>query len=117
MVFLFPPSQEFVKSPGFIKDGKVLWLSFEQESPEGQYETRSVCFQSVVAYKFTSEYACEPWMTKAYDRLLKLGNSFWLDQFRSNYRGENPDGLKHFVVYFDGYGFYEVIAQEFSVGV
>lgn len=112
-VYSFPPSQEFSVRPQFREVLKGIELIFDEEGPTG-YEERALMFQGVLRYRCTRLVATSPWMTGAYDVLVDLEDSPWLNELRKNYHGHDQFDYRHYAVFFDDHGFYEVIARSFK---
>ncbi len=78
----------------------------------------NITFPRVMAYKVTYHTACTFFMINtAYDKLVDLGRSDWLEAIEKNVegQGEKAEGLRHFMVYFDDGPCYEFIGTSFSV--
>jgi hypothetical protein len=68
------------------------------------------------AYRHRAESHCTGWHVKAYDRLVEILDSSWVAELRHampidlRHRFE----MRHFMICFDSFGCYEVVAQAWS---
>jgi hypothetical protein len=77
----------------------------------GQYGERSIYFDGVNDYRHVVESHVTLDMLKAYNSVAQVVDSEWIsNEMRSR-------GLKHYMIYFDEYGAYEIIANEFRFSV
>jgi hypothetical protein len=75
-------------------------------------------FVMAFAVRFTPDAACTEMMIKAYSKICELTDSEWLRELRE--RGQSHGlvvsaSLRHFVVYLDHYGCFEVVADDVAV--
>jgi len=75
-------------------------------------------FAMVLAIRFTPDPACDAWMLEAYSRVCEVENSAWLAALRSTAANRGillSASARHFVVYFDHVGCWEVLADEIQL--
>jgi hypothetical protein len=74
-------------------------------------------FEEVEAYKCTYYSATETSMLEAYDRLVDLGSSEWLQVIAANVhaRGGAAAGLSHLMIMFDDGPCYEIVCRSYRV--
>jgi hypothetical protein len=89
-------------------------MSYETDVNE---QTVRLVFQGVEAYKVTYYNAVPTAVLEAYNRLIDLGRTAWLDEISGNLkrRGENPVGLVHLMITFDDGPCYEVICRSHRI--
>jgi len=73
-------------------------------------------FAGVESYKATFYRACTVEMRDAYDRVVDLGATAWLDEVSSelSQHGADRSGLQHLMIYFDDGPCYEFVCRSFS---
>ena len=69
-----------------------------------------VRFRGVVATSFSPWPSCTPQQITAYDRLLVSTDSEWL-----SLRAHRGNKTRHFRVFFDEVGCYELLASDFAL--
>jgi len=108
-------SSEIEEGVSISSDGMDIILSFKcllESSRQKKYEIR---FESVLCHMHTSERFTTK-MYDSYDTLVSLEESEWLNNLKIlNSRDFEFWKPKHFVIYFDGSGQYQLIAREFIV--
>lgn len=70
-------------------------------------------FRGAIALRFTPDPACEPWMLAAYSRISEARDSTWIEDLRASAQRQStafPASLRHFLLYFDHVGCWEVVA-------
>lgn len=94
------------------RPGRVT-LKDDSEGPSGTAWTL-LTFVSSIAVRFTPDPACAAWMVEAYSRVAVVEDSEWLEDLRAASRGEGmiPATARHFVVYFDHVGCWEILADD-----
>jgi hypothetical protein len=110
-VWLMPfKSQEFERGPELTQRRGDAALRLDYETESGLYELLVVQFTGVEAIRFTAWRYCSPDQIHAYDRLQEVSASEWI-------RGspDLPGGIKHFRIFFDESGCYELLATGFSI--
>lgn len=119
------PSTSFVEGPRFQPGGtSVLDWTYEADSefvagPTRGIIAQSLCFSGVVAYTCIYDVLCgQELITKAYDKLMDLGETKWLLDLRcvseSVHFGEGKS-LKHLAIFFDQGPCYEFVCEGVSV--
>jgi hypothetical protein len=103
------PSREFVHGPQ-IRHGRLdkLVIAYDFEQRRGGYAWEELAFSKVLAFSFTDHRYCSVGQIDAYDRLQEIVGSEWTARLR-----EPPEGIKHYRIYFDEIGCYEVLATGF----
>ncbi len=113
------PSTALLKDASFeILLGRNCALKFEYEDEEDNIAQVKLLFQGVAAFKCTYLFACTAVMIKtAYDKVVDLGTSEWLDSIRKQLRSDADDvkELKHLMIYFDDGPCYEFICRVLNV--
>ncbi len=100
-------SQEFMEGPVLKHERSDLRIGYDCESLSGEYFWEDIIFTGVAAFRFTSHKARIPEHLAAYDRLLVAADSEWIASFSSDSR------LRHWRIYFDEIGCYEVLGTGF----
>jgi len=103
-------SQEFAKGPELVQQRGKVELRLDHETEGGGYEWTAIRFQELHAISFTAWRSCTRDQVRAYDRLVEVDPSGWVASLASL-----PKGVKHYRVFFDEWGCYDVIAQGFAV--
>ncbi len=109
------PSQECELGPEATLTEATLTVRYDFENASGTYEWTSFQFQGVSAFEFLREELCRPDQFKALDKLLEVGDSPWLRELRES-RVPSAGDARHYRIYFDEYGCYEVLASAFLPG-
>ncbi len=74
-----------------------------------------ICFNAVLCNKHTS-VRFTPKLYNSYDRIVELVDSEWLEELKSiNEEYFHYWKLKHYVIYLDGVGMFQFIAQGYEV--
>lgn len=90
-------------------------IEIEGYNEEDKLNKITITFISVLCIKQTSA-RFTPKLYEAYDRIVELINSEWLEKLKSVNEGDfNYWKPKHFILYLDGIGMYQFIAQSFEV--
>lgn len=113
-----------VPSTAFFKDVKFSMLLGRKCSLEYSYEgeeDNSVIFETLIfdgveSFKCTYYRACSLEMMEAYNKVVDIGNSYWLAEIKHNLLNAEVDceGLKHLRIYFDDGPCYEFICRTFE---
>ena len=79
-------------------------------------DTFHMTFAGVESYKATFYMACTIQMRDAYDRIVELGPTPWLEEVSAQLSrsGEDNSGLQHLMIYFDDGPCYEFICRSFQ---
>jgi hypothetical protein len=98
---------EFEHRPGRVT------LRYDAENDDGIAWT-ILRFVIVVAARFTPEAACTPWMVEACSRVCEAEDSQWFRELRqaaANRGSVLPASARHFFIYCDHVGCWEVLAD------
>jgi hypothetical protein len=113
------PSTALLKDASFeVLLGRNCALKFEYEDEEDNIAQVKLLLQGVEAFKCTYLFACTVGMiTTAYDKVVDLGTSEWLDSIRKQVRNNDHDAkeLKHLMIYFDDGPCYEFVCRAFNI--
>lgn len=101
-------AQDFMKPPKVLKKNSDEVLIFDYETEDGTYDFSGITFQNVIASRHIKESQIKRYMIKAYNSVAIVKNSLWLGS-----KGYTENGLKHYLIYFDGFGVFEFIAESF----
>jgi hypothetical protein len=108
-IWLLPhKSQEFNEGPRARFELGQLTLAYDYETEDGSYRWEEVSFSGVAAFAFTGAAYCSEDQVAAYDKLEEVTDSPW----RGGLRGLSDD-VRHYRIYFDDAGCYEVLAAAF----
>lgn len=110
------PAQEFIQPPKVEIKGKDAVLIFDYETETGDYQLTGITFINTIDYRHVNEDAVNENMMKAYNAVVELKNSDWLQEMRKK-MNDDSDMYKHFLVYFDGFGAYEFICTDVVKGI
>lgn len=90
-------------------------IEIEGYNEEDKLNKITITFISVLCIKQTSA-RFTPKIYEAYDRIVELIDSEWLEKLKSVNEGDfNYWNPKHFILYLEGIGMYQFIAQSFEV--
>lgn len=103
-------SQEFMQGPQMHQTLTEVQLRLDHETETGKYVWTNLVFLRTHALIFTSHASCSRDQVRAYDRLVQVNHSDWLQGMR----GVEPD-VRHYRVYFDEFGCYDIAAASFEV--
>jgi hypothetical protein len=90
-----------------------LVLHYDGQGSIGTVWT-SLTFERPFAVRFTNDVACPAWMLDAYSRVCEVQDSAWIAALRSEAADQRkivPPDLKHWVIYFDHVGCWEIVAS------
>lgn len=110
------PSTELLSDPRFIVSEGVAVIDFDHETG-GQVVSESVSFQKPRAFRQLAETLCRAWHADAYDHVSLVENSDWVRELRKQ-ESENGAGgfvMNHYMIYFDGAGVFEVVADAYTL--
>jgi hypothetical protein len=103
-------SQEFVDGPKLRRElGERLVIAYDYEQRGGGYAWEELAFDGMIAFSFTEHRYCTAEQYHAYDVLQEVSDSGWIARLR-----DAPSGVKHYRIYFDDIGCYEVLASGFT---
>lgn len=95
---------------------RVCSLEMSYVNDDEQTLTLEIIFRGVEAFRSHLGYSISSELIDAYDRLVEVVDSRWLDEIRKNFRDyglESPLFL-HLAIYFDGGPAYELICIDFE---
>jgi hypothetical protein len=107
-------AQEFMHNPKIVEQDENVILGFDYESETGKYYWTGISFLHTIAWRHTKESSLDRYMVSSYNYVSVVNDSEWIKDYSDV---ENLQLYKHYLVYFDGYGSYEFISQNFSAGV
>jgi hypothetical protein len=109
---LSPLPSAFTEDVEFAHPGGSAELRCRYER-DGSMYAGGLRFGRVRAYKFRAEGHCTPWHVEdAYDTLVEVERSDWIAQLLAESReGLGRWTIRHFLIYIDGAGAYEVAAE------
>lgn len=95
-----------------------LTLRYDAEDEERVVWTR-LEFAPVFAVRFTADPSVTAWMLEAYSKVCEVESSEWIRQIEAAaHEGHRAlQRARHFVVYFDDVGCFEVVASDVEVVV
>lgn len=96
--------------------GRMI-LRYDAEGEHGVVWTL-LRFAMVVALRSTPNAACDAWMVEAYSRICEVEDSIWLSDLRSTAADRGAvlsASARHFFIYFDHVGCWEVLADNAQV--
>lgn len=102
-------AQNFLEAPRTLMENSTLEILYDYETNSGEYSEKSILFDGVEDYKHVDESNLTVDMIKAYNSIAEVIDSTWLSN------GLKSLGCKHYIIYFDGYGAYEIIAKAYSL--
>lgn len=77
-----------------------------------------LAFTRVRAYRFRADGECTAWHIAAYEKLVEVLDSPWIEELmavRVGTYGPLPWPVRHFMAYFDDAGCFEIAAADWSV--
>ncbi|MBQ4900403.1 hypothetical protein KB559_16320 [Paenibacillus sp. Marseille-P2973] len=105
-------SQEFIEAPQLIKTARRdIVLLHDYETEIGTYEWAGLTFKNTISFKVTSEDCLKEYMLGTLDTLVEVINSWWIEETKNNFRGDEEFNFKHYLIFFEDYGCYEFIAE------
>ena len=100
-------AQNFLKAPRINNNEFGLSITYDYEMESGEYGEKTIFFEDVKDYRYTSESDVTKDILNAYNAISEVVNSTWLS------RETLGKGYKHYIIYFDEYGAYEIIAKSY----
>lgn len=84
---------------------------------DGEPRRTALCFKGAVSTKTRSERCCTSWHVKSYDVLREILESPWVEELRNDIAPRYRDefGARHFAIYFDSVGSFEILADDFEL--
>jgi len=111
-------SQEFMRSPFIINNLSDYILYYDFTLPDGKYDWKGISFIDTIAYRKTRGNFLNPHYMGSFNDVCIVEDSDWLNELKSRQSKDAelkyyPDfTFKHYIVYFEGYGTFEFIAQD-----
>ena len=106
------PSTACISDPT-LTDGIELLLSMDFDD-EGVTRSASLRFVKARAFRKRAEIYCTSWhVSDVYDTVCEVQGSDWVQELRADSVPEWRDRwvMRHFMIYVDGYGCLEVVAE------
>lgn len=110
---LSPEPSAFTEDVEFVHPGGGAELRCRYER-DGSMYAGGLRFSRVRAYRFRAEGHCVPWHVEdAYDALVEVEHSDWVAELLAAEPSETAGRwtIRHFLIYIDGSGAYEVAAE------
>jgi hypothetical protein len=110
------PSAEFTTEAYFDDTGVEPAIRFGYKKDASE-QRAGIMFKKVLAFRSRAERCCTPWHIEgAYDTLVEVENSAWVEELRSNLSGPWKDAWEthHYMIYLDSVGSFEVIAESWA---
>ena len=104
-------SQDITEGPELVVQPGRVALRFRGEVESRWVELR---FRNNLLVVFTEFSACSPEQVSAYDRLLDMGNATQLARDVLDRARRDTSGMRHFRIFFDDVGTYDIVAREFE---
>lgn len=109
------PVVSFKKSPIIELTGTDMEIKIIGFDEERRFRKIVIKFNFVIANKYTL-YCFTPKLYGSYHRLIELVDSEWMDELKDvNEEMFRDYELKHYAIYLNGKGLYQVIAQDCEV--
>jgi hypothetical protein len=110
------PSTESIHDARVAQYGKVAILRFDYYQ-DSKARRSGIRFDEVIALKTRGERACTSWHIRSYDKLTEVVDSEWAKQMREElpYQYRSQFEHRHFMIYLDSAGCFEVLAKGFQV--
>lgn len=103
---------------GMSAEGLDLVLTYEIQTQANPPEMHKIVFVGGRAYRWTRDALCTEEMVTAYDAMVEVEHSPWAAEATGHLRKDPVESntlvLHHYMVYFDGGGCYEVLAESVS---
>lgn len=109
----FPPSPSaYTEEAVFTHPGGDAELKCIYER-DGSMYAGGLRFKRVRAFRFRAEGHCTAWhIEDAYDKLVEIEHSGWVAELRAADSSEVGWVIRHFLIYVDDAGAYEVAAED-----
>ena len=100
-------AQNFQASPGIWRNEAQLKMTIDYEVSSGGYSEKFIWFEDVQNFRHIRESEVTVDVIQAYNSICEVVDSNWLEP------KIREQGIKHYIIYFDGFGSYEIIAKNF----
>ncbi len=110
------PSTASVTDANLHVIGKFGVLKFDYLRDDTPYRS-GLKFSGIVATRTFGERCCTAWhIEQCYDTLCEIEDSAWIDEIRNQMpdRYRNELNVRHFIIYLDSAGCFEVLADSFE---
>lgn len=113
----FPvPSGGHIGKVQFIHKVTDVLMCFDYLDDDDKAFHGGISFKTIYAYKNATEMFYDYTLKGTYDTLVEYTNSEWLKKLAE----KNPESaqllkIRHFAIYLEDYGLYEVIASDFKI--
>lgn len=118
-IFALPfPSSAIVQGPALVDDERGLTLSITCADDDGRPRSSTIVFKNVRAYRRREETYCAAWHVQdTFDTMCEVIDSEWVEELRRDSVPEWRDKwvLRHFMIFLDGFGSFEVVAESASL--
>src|SRR6185503_8107808 len=104
-------SQECNEGPRLETSFDTAKLLFDYETDSGEYAWDSIELAGVRGLSFTAAQSCLPEQIDAYDKLVEINPSEWIDSLQNRSPGGYAPKLYHYRIFFDEVGCYEFAAE------
>lgn len=101
-------AQDFLESPRITFEGNILTIVIDYETEDGIYSEKKIIFYGSVENRHISEENIKPEVIEASNYICLVLDSEWLREKNISHK------FKHFIIYFEEYGFYEIIAKRYE---
>jgi hypothetical protein len=112
------PSTSAIRGPSLVDRGSSLLLSLVCDD-DGREQSTGVVFVKPRAFRKRQETYCTGWHLKdTYDTVCEVRESDWVAELRHDAVPEWRDHwvMRHFMIYLDGFGCLEVVAESAALG-
>lgn len=96
--------------------GGVLFLHYDYDK-EGYAYNSSLKFEKVRAHLHVADLHCPAWkIESSYDQLVQITDSEWVKKLLESTADDQHNSwqLNHYMIYFDGEGCFEIVAESWS---
>jgi hypothetical protein len=115
------PSSGLTQGPSVEMRGKrtiaILLASEDASQDDGREKAIAIVFCETEAFKITYRSAQPEWMLCAYDRLVDLGETKWLNDIRDELRrrGIRDETVRHLMINFDDGPSFEFVCRGYTI--
>lgn len=109
-------AQNFTAAPQVYFTKKNLFIKYDYENEEGIYDWTGLTFIDAICYKMTRSDCLSVKMISAYNTLININESIWIQDVINPSRQKSTD-YNHYMILFEDYGCYEVVAAGVKRGI
>ena len=103
-------AQDFLEPPRVYKTKNEVGIIYDYEMEFEGYGEKSIFFEDIYDFRHVREdEVTSEMIDAAYNSIAKITDSDWLTEEM------HRNGYSHFLIYFDDYGAFEVVAKSFRV--